>query len=101
MMGGGGMMGGYYNANGGFGAMMSSANWSWMMGGAWQNMTRQDWQRLQHRLLHTNIDPTSHHGWSMAAIMAAVLGGLVLVSLAIVGVIRRPFRRPLAASPSR
>jgi hypothetical protein len=36
---GGGMMGGYYN-HGGFGAMMSSGNWSWMMSGAWQHMTR-------------------------------------------------------------
>jgi hypothetical protein len=99
MVGGGGMLGGYCNANGGFGAMMSSGDWSWMMGGAWQNMTRHDWQRLQHRLLGTNT--TSHHGWSMGAMMAAVLAGLVLVSLAIVGVIRRPFRRPPAASPSQ
>jgi hypothetical protein len=99
MMGGGGMMGGYYN-HGGLGAMITSSNWSWMMGGAWQHMTRQDWQRLQHQLLGTNINTTSHHGWSMAAMMAAVLGGLVLVSLAIVTAIRRPFRRPPAASPS-
>src|SRR5450755_1466558 len=35
MMGGSGMMGGYY-ANGGIGAMMSSGEWSWIMGGAWQ-----------------------------------------------------------------
>jgi hypothetical protein len=99
MMGGGGMMGGYYN-HGGLGTMMSSSNWSWMMGGAWQNMTRQDWRRLQHQLLGTSTNTTSHHGWSMAAMMAAVLGGLVLVSLAIVAIIRRPFRRPPAASPS-
>ncbi len=100
-MGGGGMMGGYYSTNGGFGAMMNSGDWSWMMGGAWQNMTRQDWQRLQHRLLGTNINTTSHHGCSTVAMMAAVLGGLVLVSLAIVAVIRRPFRRPPTASPSQ
>ena len=101
MMGGAGMMGGYYSANGGFGAMMSSGDWSWMMGGAWQHTTRQDWQRLQHQLLGTNINTTGHHGWSTVAMMAAVLGGLVLVSLAIVAVIRRPFRRPPAASPSQ
>ena len=99
MMGAGGMMGGYYNANGGFSAMMSSGNWSWIMGGAWQSMTRQDWQRLQHQLVGTNINRTSHHGWSMAAMMAAILGGLILVSLAIVALIRRPFRRPPAAAP--
>jgi hypothetical protein len=70
------------------------------MGGTWQNMTRQDWQRVQHQLLGTNTNTTSQHGWSMAAITAAVLGGLLLVTLAIVAVIRRPFRRPPAASPS-
>jgi hypothetical protein len=95
----GGMMGGYSN-HGGFGAMMSSGNWSWMMGGAWQNMTRQDWQRLQHHLLGTTLNTTRHHGWSMVAMMAAVLGGLVLASVAIVVVIRRPFRRPPTAAPS-
>ena len=97
----GGMMGGYYNANGGFGAMMNSGNWSWMIGGTWQNMTRQDWQRLQHRLLGTNINTSSHHGWSMAATMAAILAGTLLIAVAIVVVIRRPFRRPPAASPSQ
>jgi hypothetical protein len=97
MIGGSGMMGGYYS-NGGFGAMMSSGNWSWMMGGAWQNMTRQDWQRLQHQLLGTST--SRHHGWSMAVMMAAALGGLVLVSLGMVAVIRRPFRRPPTAAPS-
>jgi hypothetical protein len=99
MMGAGGTMGGYSN-HGGFGAMMSSGNWSWMMGGAWQNMTRQDWQRLQHHLLGTTLNTTRHHGWSMVAMMAAVLGGLVLASVAIVVVIRRPFRRPPTAAPS-
>jgi TRAP-type C4-dicarboxylate transport system permease small subunit len=99
MMGDGGMMGGYYN-HGGLGTMMSSGNWSWMMGGAWQNMTRQDWQRLQHQLLDTGTNTTSHDGWSMAAMMAALLGGLVLVSLVIVAVIRRPFSRPPTGAPS-
>lgn len=99
MMGGGGMMGGYYN-HGGVGAMMSSGNWSWMMGGTWQHMNRQDWQRLQHQLLGTNPNTTNHHGWSMAVMMAVVLGGLVLIALAIMAAIRRPFRRPPAASPS-
>jgi hypothetical protein len=97
MMGGGGMMGGYYN-HGGIGAMMSSGNWSWMMGGAWQHVTRQDWQRLQHQLLGTNT--TSHSGWSAAAMIATMLGGVLLVSLAILAVIRRPFRRPPTTAPS-
>jgi hypothetical protein len=50
MMGSSGMMGGYA-ANGGISAMMTSGDWSWMMGSAWQHMTRQDWQRHQHQLL--------------------------------------------------
>ena len=50
MMGGSGMMGGYYS-NGGIGAMMRSSDWNWMMGGAWQHMTRKDWQRRQQQLL--------------------------------------------------
>jgi hypothetical protein len=97
MMGGGGMIGGYNN-HGGFGAMLSSTDWSWMLGGAWQNMSRQDWQRLQHQLLGTNA--TSHHGWSTVATMAAILGGILLVTVAIVAVIRRPFSRPPTAAPS-
>jgi len=63
-------------------------------------MTRQDWQRLQHQLLGSNTNNPSHHGWSMAAMIAAVLGGLVLVTVAIVAITRRPFRRPPAASTS-
>ncbi len=51
---GAGMMGGGYYGPGGWGAMMGSGDWSWMMGGAWQNMTRQDWQRLRQRLLGTS-----------------------------------------------
>lgn len=80
--------------------MRGSGDWSWMIGGAWQNMTRPDWQRVQHQLLGTNSN-TSNHGWSTAAMMAVVVGGILLVSLAIVAVIRRPLRRPPAASPSQ
>jgi hypothetical protein len=96
---GGAMMGGYAT-NGGISAMMRSDNWSWMMGGAWQHMTRQDWQRLQHQLLGTPLSTARDHGWSMVAMMAAVIGGVVLVSGAIVAMLRRPFRRPPTAASS-
>jgi hypothetical protein len=99
MMGGGAMMGGYYN-HGGLGAMMSSSNWSWMIGGAWRNMTRQDWQRLEHQLLGTNTGTTSGNGWSPLAIVATALAGVFVVALAIVAIIRRPFRRPPTAAPA-
>jgi hypothetical protein len=101
IMGGGGMMGGYYNS-GGWRAMMSSSDWSWMTGGTWQHMTRQDWQRLQQRLLGTNASLSrSGGGWSPVAIIATTLGALVLIGLAVfIGVRRRPFRRPPAAAAS-
>ena len=98
MMGSGGMMGGYYG-NGGWSAMMRSGNYSWMMGGAWRNMSRQDWQRIQQQLLGT----TGHgDGWSAWAIAAVALAALVLGgAIALVASHRGPFRRqPPAALPS-
>jgi hypothetical protein len=99
MRGGSGMMGGYYN-NGGLGAMMSSDDWNWMMGGTWQHMTRQDWNQLQRRLLGTTR-MSNHTGWSALAIIIATLGAVLLVLLAVLGLTRRrPFRRPRAPAPS-
>ena len=99
MMRGSGMMGGYA-ANGGIGAMMSSGDWSWMMGGAWQQMTRQDWQRRQQQLLGPGAGTTINDGWSAIAIIAVCLGAVILLALAILAIIRRPFRRPPTAAPS-
>ena len=100
MMGDGGMMSGYYN-HGGLGAVMSSGNWSWMMGGTWRHMNRHDWQRLQRQLLGATTTTTARHGWSTAATMAATVGGILLVALAIAALIRRQVRRPPAASSSQ
>jgi hypothetical protein len=97
MMGAGGMMGGYLN-HGGIGAMMSSGNGSWMMGAAWQHMTRQDWQGLERQLLGSNTGTTGGDGWSPVAIIAAALAGVLVVALAILAIIRRPFRRPPTAA---
>jgi hypothetical protein len=99
MMGGSGMMGGYYS-NDGIGAMMQSGDWSWMTGGAWQHMTRHDWQRRQQQLLGPGAGTNMHNGWSTTAIIAVCLGGILLVSLAILAIIRRPFGRPPTAAPS-
>jgi hypothetical protein len=99
MMGGGGMMGGYYY-NGGLGSMMSSGDWSWMMGGTWQHMTRQDWNQLQGRLLGTTM-MGNHTGWSALAITGAILAALIVGLLAVLALTRRwPFRRPSAVTPS-
>jgi hypothetical protein len=96
---GGGMMNGYHNS-GGWGAMMSSSDWSWMMGGTWQHMSHQDWRQLQERLLGTN-KTNNHTGWSAIVILGATLVAAVLVLLAILAITRRwPFRRPPAAAPS-
>lgn len=103
MMGGAGlgpgMIGGYYG-RGGWGAMMRSGDWDWMMGGGWRNMSRQDWQRLQQQWLGTSA--SSDGGWSPWAIIAVTLGSVLLVALAILALVRgRPPRRPPAqASPS-
>ena len=101
MMGGAGMMGGY-SGNGGWGAMMRSGGYSWMTGGAWRNMSRADWQRLQHQWLGTSALAGRGGGWSAGAIVAVALGSALLAAvLAILLVRRRPLRRPRAAdSPS-
>ena len=99
MMGGSGMMGGYYS-NGGISAMMRASDWNWMMGGAWQHMTRKDWQRRQQQLLGPVAGTNMHNGWSAIAIIAVCLGAVILVALAILATIRRPFRRPPTAAPT-
>lgn len=94
-----GMMNGY-GGNGGWGPMMNSSDYSWMMGGTWRNMTRQDWQRLQRQWLGTSATTSSHHGWSTLAIIAAALGAVLLGALATIAVTRQPFRRSPTASGS-
>jgi hypothetical protein len=99
MMGGSGMTGGYA-ANGGISAMMTSGDWSWMMGSAWQHMTRQDWQRHQHQLLGSGARTMMNNGSSAIAIIAACLAAVILVALVSLAIIRRPFRRPPTAAPT-
>jgi hypothetical protein len=95
---GSGMMGGPYGSAG-IVAMMGSGDRSWMMRGAWQHMTRDDWQRLQQRLLGASASRGG--GWSALAIVAVTLGGVLLVALVIFAVVRRPVTRPpTAASPT-
>jgi hypothetical protein len=91
-----GMMGGY-SGNGGWGSMMSSGDWSWMAGNAWRGMSRQDWQRLQRRWMGSSGMSGGHHGWSTAAVVV-VVGAIFLTAFAVFALIRRPVRRPPAAS---
>jgi hypothetical protein len=96
-IGSSGMMGGYA-ANGGVSTMMSSGDWSWMMGGSWQHMTRQDWRHRQRQLLGPGAGTMMNNSSSAIAIIAACLGAVILVALAILAIIRRPFRRPPTAA---
>lgn len=93
-----GMMGGS-GVSGGWGAMMGSGDWSWMMSGAW-HMTRQDWQRLEQRLLGADAVATNRGGWGLLAIIGVTLGVVLLVALGVFAVLRRPFRRPRPAAAS-
>ncbi|MHB1572167.1 MAG: hypothetical protein ACYCXW_23770 [Solirubrobacteraceae bacterium] len=94
-----GMMGGDYYGNGGWDSMMGSRDWSWMMGGAWQNLNRQGWQRLQQQLLGTTTSNT-HNGTSEWMIATIALAALLLgAAIAIFAVRRRPFRRRPTTQP--
>jgi hypothetical protein len=62
-------------------------------------MTRHDWQRLEHRLLGTST-ANQGDGWSPVAIVAVTLGAVLLAALAILALIRRPFKRRPATAPS-
>lgn len=98
MMGGSGMMG---TGAGGWSAMMGSRGYSWMRGGAWQHMSRQDWQQLQRQWLRSN--PSAHHrnAWNMMAIIGAVLAvGLLGAMLGVAISRRRSSGPPSSAAPS-
>jgi hypothetical protein len=86
-----GMMGG---SSGDWGSMMRSGDWSWMMGGTWRTMSRQDWQRLQRQWMGASAASSGHGGWSPWAIAAVALGAALLAALAVVAVMRRPPARP-------
>jgi hypothetical protein len=81
MMGGGAMMGG--NAiSGGWGAMMGSG-FTWMRNGTWQHMSRSAWQRAAGYAIGAGMMITGDGGWSTGAVLAAVLGALLLGGLAV------------------
>jgi hypothetical protein len=89
MMGGTGMIGGA----GGWGTMMGSG-YAWMRNGAWQHMTRTDWQRAGSYMMGQGwMTDDGGSGWRSGAIIAAVLGALALGGLALYTQLRRPWRR--------
>ena len=72
--------------------MMNSSAWSWMHDGSWQHMNRSDWQQLATTMMGTGLSFGSGDGWSVGAALAAVFGGLGLVAVGAVAVLR-PWRR--------
>ena len=94
------MMGGYYN-QGGWSSMMGSRDYSWITGGAWRTMSRQDWQRLQRQWLGTSAGSRGHHSWSAWTIVRVTLAAVLLITLAGFALIHRPLKRhPPVPTPS-
>ncbi len=80
----GGMMGGSAR---GWGAMMGS-DLSWMHDGNWQHMTRAQWQRAAAGMMRGGLAFSGGGGWGTGAVLAAVLGGLLLGGLAVFAILR-------------
>lgn len=92
MMGGGAMVGG--NATGGgWGAMMGSGL-AWMRNGSWRRMNRSEWQRAAGYVMGPGMMITGDGGWSTGAVLAAVLGALVLGALAVFAALHWTRRQP-------
>ena len=93
MMGGGGMMMGGGYGDGDWGAMMGSGNWSWMRDGSWQHMTSAQWRQVGNSVMGPGMMRVGHSGWSSGAVIAVVLGALLVGGLVVLVAIRRPWRR--------
>ena len=83
----------------GWGSMMSSGDWSWMAGSAWRGMTRQDWQRVQRQWMGAGISARGHHGWRSAAIVALVLGVILLTAFGFAALPKLRGGAPPAGAP--
>lgn len=81
----------------GWGPMMDSEDWSWMAGGAWRTMDRQDWQAMQDRWMGPGVIRTGG-GWSAWEVAGVVLAGVLAVALLVVLLTRRPWRRHSATA---
>lgn len=100
VMMGPGMMGGRPPSSSGWGAMMSSRGYTWMRDGTWQHMSRTEWRHVGASWMGPGMMGGTHHdGWSTGAMVAWMLGGLLLVALIIALVVTRPWRRREPPSP--
>jgi hypothetical protein len=79
--------------------MMASGDLAWMRDGAWRHMSRTDWQRVTSAWMGRGMTSRTD-GWSTAAVLAVVLGGLALGGLAMYAVLARPWRRRRSPGPA-
>jgi hypothetical protein len=96
-----GMMGGGSGAasGGGWGAMMATGDFAWMRDGAWLHMSRADWERVGTAWMGPGMMSRTD-GWSTAAVIAVVLGGLAVGGLVMYAVLKRPWRRRRSPGPA-
>ena len=100
MMGPGKMSGGSGTASGsGWGAMMASGDFAWMRDGAWRHMSRVDWRRVGTAWMGPGMMSRTD-GWSTAAVLAVVLGGLAVGGLVMYAVLKRPWRGRRSPGPA-
>ena len=94
-----GMMGAGAASGGGWGAMMAPGDSAWMRNGAWRHMSRADWQRVGTAWMPPRM-MSRNDGWSTAAVLAVVLGGLALGGLAMYAMLGRPWRHRRSPGPA-
>lgn len=89
-----GMMGGGPPSSSDWGAMMNSRGYTWMHDGTWQHMSRTEWRHVGASWMGAGMMGGGHHdGWSTGAMVAWMLGGLLLIALIVALVVVRPWRR--------
>lgn len=92
-----GMMSG--SGHGGGWGMMSSSDWGWMHSGSWQQMSQSQWRQLASTMMGARFT-SGDQGWSTGAVVAVVLGALLLGALLAVLLVRRPWRHRPPEAPS-
>jgi hypothetical protein len=89
-----GMMGGDW------GGMMRSSAWNWMHSGAWRQMSQADWRKLAGTMMGARYTTAGDHGWSTAAVIAVALGAVLVGTLLVLLLMRRPWQHRPPGAPS-
>lgn len=82
--------------------MMGAPAYRWMSDGRWRHMTGSDWRDVATSMMGARY-MSSGHSWNAAAVVAVVLGALLVGALAAVLLVRRPWRNqpPPPSAPTR